>query len=205
MTLSVLGFATLAAFVSPSPSQTTGTMVWFGDRSHSSVVLSVSRLLASPITATIPIASARVLTGRTEFTPVAIEARLNASALRSDDARRDEELRGTQFFDVARYPVIRFAGDRVTPTGRDSFRIEGALTIRGITHLLTLDTKLAGRQRDGRGRELARYEARGHFRRSEFGMTYGDGIVSDDVALHVVLETAAPLPTDTRVPPARRK
>jgi polyisoprenoid-binding protein YceI len=203
MTLSVLGFATLAAFIVPRPVQTPTTLVWFGDGSRSSVVLSVPRLLASPITATIPIASARVLTGKTAVAPVAVEARLNATALRSDDAQRDAELRGSRYFDVERYPVIRFAGDRITATGPDSFRVEGALTMRGITHLLTLDAKLAGRRHDRPGRERARYEARGHFHRSDFGMTYGEGIVGDDVTLRIVLETAR-LTTDAAAHRPRR-
>ncbi|HYZ17057.1 MAG TPA: YceI family protein [Candidatus Acidoferrum sp.] len=190
MTLSVLGLAALAASLAPGPVQTPATVVWFGDGSRSSVVVSMSRVLASPITATIPISSARVLTAKAAVAPVAIEARLNAGALRSNDAGRDADLRGSQFFDVARYPMIRFAGDRVTRTGPDSFRLEGALTMRGITHLLTLDAKVAARRRDARGRESARYEARGHFHRSDFGMTYGEGLVGDDVSVRVVLETA---------------
>jgi polyisoprenoid-binding protein YceI len=192
MMLSVLGLATLAAFTASNQPQSPTTLVWFGDGSRSSVVVSVSRVLASPLTATIPISSARVITGKAAVAPVAVEARMNAGALRSDDARRDADLRGSEFFDVARYPTIRFAGDRVTATGPNSFRVEGALTMRGITHLMTLDARVAGHRRDARGTERARYEARGHFHRSDFGMTYGEGLVGDDVTLQVVLETARP-------------
>jgi polyisoprenoid-binding protein YceI len=189
----LLALAMFAILLGGAPGASPGATIWSADAAHSSVVLSVSRLFARPITARIPIASASIVTSGGSAAPVGVQATLNAGALNSNDARRDEQLRGSQFFNVARFPVIDFSGDRVTATGPDAFRIEGALTVRGITRPLTVDAKLANLQRGPDGRQRARYVARAQFRRSEFGMTYGEGIVGDNVVLQVVLETTAPL------------
>ncbi|HTJ26724.1 MAG TPA: YceI family protein [Candidatus Limnocylindria bacterium] len=200
----LLALASLAALLGGPPGAAPGATIWSADAARSSVVLSVSRLFARPITARIPIASASVVTTTGSAAPLAVQATLNAGALRSDDARRDEQLRSSRFFDVARYPVIDFLGDRVTSTGSGAFRIEGRLTMRGITRPLTFDATLASVQRAADGRARARYLARARFRRSEFGMTYGKGIVGDNVTLQVVLETAvSPRVGSTSAAPSR--
>jgi polyisoprenoid-binding protein YceI len=189
----VLAFVLLGALLGALPGAAPGATIWSADAARSSVVLSVSRLFAGPIQARIPIASASIVTSDGSAAPLAVQATLNAGAMHSNDARRDAQLRSSRYFNVARYPVIDFSGDHVVPTGPDAFRIEGALRMRGITRPVTFDAKLAGIVRGPDGRQRARYEARGRFRRSEFGMTYGKGIVGDNVTLQVVLETAAPL------------
>jgi polyisoprenoid-binding protein YceI len=189
----LLAFATFAILLGSPAGAASGATIWSADAARSSVVLSISRLFARPITARIPIASASIVTTSGSAAPLGLQATLNAGALNSNDARHDEQLRSSRFFNVGRYPVIDFSGDRVTTTGPNAFRIEGSLRLRGITRPLTLDAKLANLQRGTDGRQRARYVARAEFRRSEFGMTYDKGIVSDNVVLEVVLETAAPL------------
>jgi polyisoprenoid-binding protein YceI len=186
----LLALVSLAVLFGGPAGVAPGATIWSADAARSSVVLSVSRLFARPITARIPVASASVVTTTGSAAPLAVQATLNAGGLHSDDARRNEQLRGSRFFNVARYPVIDFSGDRVTETGPSAFRIEGLLTMRGITRPLTFDATLASVQRAPDGRSRARYVATGRFRRSEFGMTYGKGIVSDNVTLQVILETA---------------
>jgi polyisoprenoid-binding protein YceI len=181
----------LAAVTGPSvPARP--DVVWSAD-AQSSVTLSVSRLLSAKITGAIPIQSATVVTTQGgDGAPLSVNATLDASRLDTHDSQRDAQLRGAQFFDVARFPTITFASERVTPTGPDTFAIDGGLTMRGVTHQLRLDAHFAGLRTDANGRQYARYEATGSFRRTDYGMTYAPIIVGNNVQLNVDIEAVRP-------------
>jgi polyisoprenoid-binding protein YceI len=171
----------------PSPAE----VVWTAD-SQSSVALSVSRLLGAKITGTIPIESARVVRSGGAAAPLSVSVTLDAAQLNTHDTQRDAQLRGGQFFDVARFPTISFTSQRVTATGPDTFTIDGALTMRGVTHDLRLDGHFAGLRTDAEGTQRAIYEATGSFRRTDYGMTYAPIIVGNNVLLTVDIEAVRP-------------
>ena len=163
-------------------------VVWAGDGARSNVTLSVAHLLIAKITGTIPIASATIVTADGETIPLLVDAMLNAAALSTGDPQRDAQLRSDRFFDVARFPGITFASERIVETGPATFTLEGELTMRGVTRAITLDGRLDTLTRDANGHRRARYEATGRFRRSDYGMVYARGIVGNDVRLDVVIE-----------------
>ncbi len=51
---------------------------------------------------------------------------------------RDKDLKGERFLDVEKYPEMKFVSTRVTSTGAGALRIEGNLTLHGVTKPLTL-------------------------------------------------------------------
>ncbi|MDB5072541.1 MAG: hypothetical protein JWM87_3652 [Candidatus Eremiobacteraeota bacterium] len=184
---SALGvFALTAAFGCPAPA--VADVVWSADTARSGVTMSVSQLLVSKIAGTIPFKSATIVTNEDESAPLLVDTMLNASALTTHDPQRDAQLRSDRFFDVARFPTITFASERIVETGPRTFDIEGVLTMRGVTHPLTFNARLAALTHDPNGARRLRYEASARFRRSDYGMVYGRGIVGNDVKLDVVLE-----------------
>lgn len=162
--------------------------VWTADPSRSAVTLSVGRLLQPHVNGTIPIRAATIVTSDGEPWPMVVDANLDATSLTTHDAKRDADLRGERFFDVARFPTIVFTSSRVAGAGAGTFHVRGTLTMRGVTHPLDLDGRLASISRDGHGARRARYEARGRFSRSAYGMRALPGVVADAVALHIVVE-----------------
>ena len=55
---------------------------------------------------------------------------------------RDNDLRSGQVLNAAQFPEMRFESLRVTRAGTDGLRIEGTLTLHGVTKPLTLDATL---------------------------------------------------------------
>jgi polyisoprenoid-binding protein YceI len=87
----------------------------------------------------------------------------------------DVQLQGPEWLDAQRHPTMTYRSRRIVPTGPRSFRIEGELTLRGITRPVTLEARYnggyAGHPMDPNAR--VGFSATGRLRRSEFGMTYG--------------------------------
>lgn len=117
------------------------------------------------------------------------DAVLQFDRARPQDARLSVTIRATSLdagagtqtmlraFEADQHPVIRFVSTRVEPRGPAAFRIEGLLTLRGVTRPIVLDATMS---------EAAplTFTASGAFRRSAFGI-HGWPWVSDRVELSI--------------------
>jgi polyisoprenoid-binding protein YceI len=185
---SALRVSALIAMFAGSSLPALADVAWSADSARSRVTLAVTQLWISKVTGTIPIASGTIVTSDAETVPLFVGTTLDATALTTRDPGRDAQLRGDRFFDVARFPTITFASERIVETGPTTFSIQGALTMRGVTHPLVLDAHLAEITRDPNGKRRAHFTATGRFRRSDYGMNYIRGVVGNDVALSILIE-----------------
>jgi len=100
---------------------------------------------------------------------------------------RDQHLKSGDFFDAKQFSEITFRSTAVTRNGKASFALIGDLTLHGITkpinavieNVVTKDTR--------RGTKSG-FTANFTIRRSDFGMTYGTGMIGDDVTLMIGIE-----------------
>lgn len=185
---SALQVCALSAAFGGSAEPAHADAVWNADSGRSGITLRVSRLLGAKITGTLPFTSATIVTAEGELVPLMVDAMLSASAISTGDPQRDAQLRSDRFFDVARFPAITFASERVEATGPERFNLDGELTMHGITRPITFDMRVASMRRDPDGRRHVRYEGTARFQRYEYGMTYARGIVGNDVLLDVAIE-----------------
>jgi polyisoprenoid-binding protein YceI len=59
---------------------------------------------------------------------------IDASTVNTDNEMRDEHLRKESFFDVVKYPWIRFVSTSLTPVDKDGhYKVTGRLTIKAVT------------------------------------------------------------------------
>jgi polyisoprenoid-binding protein YceI len=56
----------------------------------------------------------------------------------------DQELKGPQWFDAAKFPLATFTSTKVTPTGERTATIEGNLTLHGVSKPITLQASFGG-------------------------------------------------------------
>lgn len=178
----------LAAALGGTALPASADVVWSVDPAGSSVALSAAELVVAKVAGTIPIASGKIVTPGGTQAPSRVDVVLQAAALTTHDAKRDADLRSDHFFDVARFPQITFASDRVRATGARTFAIDGRLTMRGMTRPITFDARATGVRDDASGKRRVHYDAVGRFRRSDYGMTYARGVVGNVVKLSVTIE-----------------
>lgn len=84
-------------------------------------------------------------------------------------------LKSDDFFGVANYPLVTFTTTRVVHQGQDLYKIEGNLTIKGITKSIRFNTKL--KEANGR-KEL---NAQIKLDRADFNVKYGSGSFFDNL------------------------
>ncbi|NIK54664.1 YceI family protein [Kribbella shirazensis] len=66
---------------------------------------------------------------------------IQANSIETGDRRRDAQLRKS-FLDAPAHPVITFVATAVERTGTTTFAVTGDLTIRGVTHPVTVPFEL---------------------------------------------------------------
>jgi polyisoprenoid-binding protein YceI len=79
----------------------------------------------------------------------AVEISIDTASISTQNAERDEDLRGPDFFDVKRFPAMTYRGRgirRVSATqgGKTGWIMNGSLTIRGISRVVPLTFTFPG-------------------------------------------------------------
>lgn len=103
-------------------------------------------------------------------------------------------VRGEGYLDAAAHPTISFQLDRLVRLSRTEARVEGRLTLRGVTRPLTLDAKVLryGPARDDPTRFEAGFDLTGAIDRTEFGSTGGLPEVPAKLDLSIRLLMSSP-------------
>ena len=107
---------------------------------------------------------------------------------------RDNHLRGPDFFDVAGHPKITFASTKVLPAGKNKVKVEGTLTLHGVSQPVTLDVDVLGMGPDAWGGYRSGIEARTTINRKDFGISWnkvldsGGFVLGDEVDILINIE-----------------
>lgn len=124
-----------------------------------------------------------------DWSSASVDATVDVATLDLGDAAWQKKMLSDEFFDAAAHPTMRFVSERVESTGKDSLRIHGRLTLRGVTRPLTLETRI---NRIGRHtysmKYVAGFSATATLKRSDFGMTRLLPAVGDTVEVRLEIE-----------------
>lgn len=124
-----------------------------------------------------------------------VEVTIDAASIDTRELRRDDHMRSPDFLDVETYPSITFRSTGLEPTGGNTFRLTGDLTIRGVTRPVVLECEFFGVSKDPWGNDRALFTARTELTRDEFGMTWNQALEAGGVLvsrkLQVELEVQA--------------
>jgi len=165
------------------------------DPDRSSARFSVRHMMVENVTGGFSRISGTIEADEADVARSRIEADIDAATVDTKDADRDRHLRSADFFDVKKFPRIRFVSTSVRPAGPDRLTVLGNLTIRGATRPVTLDVRTSPEKNDGSGkRRLA--TATVTVNRKDFGIVWnqvldsGGLAVGDEVAITLSIEAS---------------
>src|SRR6202453_5054613 len=103
----------------------------------------------------------------------AVDISIDTASIDTQFARRDENLRGTDFFDVKNFPPMPYRGRGIRKTADGAWVMDGSLTIRGVTKEVPLTFKFKGLFPGMPAGTPARtaFHASAAVKRGDFGMT----------------------------------
>jgi len=139
--------------------------------------------------------------GSLEWNPANIAAsKLNVvvdTTPRYDPIKYGQDPAGPNFLNVAAFPTATFVSTSIQVTGATTGKINGNLTLLGVTKPVTIDASLVGAGKTGRGTPSIGFTGLMNIKRSDFGSTFAAAAVSD--AINIVLDAEFTIP---QAPPA---
>lgn len=119
-----------------------------------------------------------------------IDVTIQTASIRTHNKTRDNDLRGSNFLEVEKFPTIGFTSTELRATGDDHYTLTGDLTIKNITHPVTLNAFMLGEFNDPMMGHRIGYNATGKINRRDFGVTLNvvlDGrfVVSDEIQISI--------------------
>ena len=106
---------------------------WVIDSSHSSAQFAVRHFMVSTVRGTFGTLSGAVNLDEQDITQSSVTAEIDVTSIDTREAKRDEHLRGTDFFDVETYPTMHFVSKKVEQIDAARYTVTGDLTLRGVT------------------------------------------------------------------------
>lgn len=168
---------------------------WRIDPLHSSAQFSVKHMMISTVRGHFGGVKGTVVYDSKNPAASSVEATIDCSTVNTGEPKRDSDLKTAEFFDVKRYPVMKFKSSSVEVAGQDKLKITGDLTINAITHRVILDVDGPTPEvKDTQGRYKVGVAAVTKVSRKEYGILYnpimetGGVAVSDEVAIELDIE-----------------
>jgi polyisoprenoid-binding protein YceI len=111
-----------------------------------------------------------------------VNVNVKTGSIQMMDSQQADMLKDSDFFDVAKFPQMTYVSQKIMRTGDTTLKVEGQITLRGITRPMELDVSVTDRKPDAAaGARYARFRAEGILKRSEFGMVKYVDVVGDTV------------------------
>jgi polyisoprenoid-binding protein YceI len=167
---------------------------WNLDSVHSGINFTVRHMVVSKVRGRFAKFNGTVALDERDLTRSSVEATIDASSIDTGASQRDDHLKSADFFDVERFPEIRFLSTRIEKVSGDRYRLTGELTIHGVTRSIALETEYGGRGKDPWGNERVGFTAKGAIDRKDFGLVWnqaletGGVLVSDRVELELEVQ-----------------
>lgn len=124
-----------------------------------------------------------------------VHAVIQAASIDTGNKMRDDHMRSADFLHVDQHPVIEYRGTAAVPQGGDRWRMDGELTLNGITRPVQLGMTYFGTGPDAFGGTRAAFHAVAELRREDFAITYNQivraGITLIGATLRVEIDVEA--------------
>jgi polyisoprenoid-binding protein YceI len=167
---------------------------WNIDAAHSGINFSVRHMVVSKVRGRFAKYTGTLTLDDGDLTRSVVEATIDASSIDTGMPQRDTHLRSAEFFDVERFPELRFRSKRIEELEEARYRVTGELTIRDVTREVSLDVEYGGRAKDPWGNERIGFLAKTAFDRKDFGLGWnqvleaGGVLVGDRVEIELEVQ-----------------
>lgn len=159
------------------------------DKSHSNVGFKVKHMMISNVTGKFnDVAGAFEFDEKTK-TLKSISGEIVTASIDTANEKRDEHLKSADLFDTAQFPKITFKSTKI-----DKNKVQGELTMKGVTKVVTLDLETSDVIKDPWGKQRTGFSLNGKIKRSDYGISWNKALetggvaVSDEVKLTIDME-----------------
>lgn len=167
---------------------------WQIDVVHSNIGFKVSHMVISKVSGKFDDFQGTVEFEKGQLADASAVVTVKMASIDTDDEKRDDHLRSADFFDVEKFPTMKFVSTKVIPGEGNKFQLVGELTIKDVTREVTFDAEFNGVATGFGGERRAGFSAETTINRQDFNVEWsktldaGGLVVGDDVDLEIDIE-----------------
>lgn len=166
------------------------TSTWKIDPAHSEVDFTVRHMSVSNVHGRFAIRDGQILLNDADITKSTVQVTIDATSVDTGVSGRDNDLKGSNFFDATNFPSATFVSTSVAKTA-NGLTVTGNLTLHGVTKSVVLDVEGPSGPIPGMDHKPhSGYSATITLNRTDFGIgtKYPAAVIGDDIKLSIDLE-----------------
>ena len=156
---------------------------WVLDPIHSELSFKIKHLMITNVSGSFKNFNAEVETEGEDFTTGEFNLTADVASITTNNEQRDAHLRNSDFFEVDKYPRMKFKSTRIHKVDGNTFSVSGDLTLRGITKPVILNVEYSGLTKDPWGNERVGFTVTGKINRSDWGVNFNGVLETGGVML----------------------
>lgn len=169
------------AFMVPGLSR---AATWKSDSAHASVQFAVRHLMVATVRGTFDKFDVTAVIDEDDISRSSVDATIEVASINTRNQKRDDHLRGPDFFNAAQHPTITFKSKVVEKTQDYSYKVTGELTLMGVTREVVLDVTGSPQAiTDLRGKPRLGGAATTTINRTDYGLSRNSVLESGGVAI----------------------
>ncbi|GBF39262.1 YceI family protein [Leptospira johnsonii] len=161
------------------------------DNAHTGVGFKIKHLAISNVSGSFKDFSGKFAYDEATSTLSDLDVTIKAASIHTNDEKRDGHLKGKDFFNVEDHPSLTFKAKKATVKKGGVSKIQGELTIKGVTKPVTLEVKFSGSAKDPWGNTHLGFEAETKIKRADFDIAWnkplekGGLLIGEEVSIRI--------------------
>lgn len=170
------------------------TTKWALDPTHSEINFKIKHMMISNVTGSFTNFNVTAETDGDNFVNSKVSFTTDVNSIYTNNEQRDGHLKSGDFFDMEKYPQIKFEGTKFEKASDEEYALHGNLTIRDITKPVSLKVDFGGIAKDPYGNIKAGFTLDGKINRKDFGLTWnaateaGGLLVGEDLKVQAEIQ-----------------
>jgi polyisoprenoid-binding protein YceI len=166
---------------------------WEVDPAHSVSTFSVRHMMVSNVPGQFGKTTGTIQQDDKDITKSSVDVTVDTTTIDTRQPKRDAHLKSPDFFDVEKFPTMTFKSTKITKGEGDKLKVEGNLTLHGVTKPVVFDVEVTPELTSG-GDTRKGSTAITKINRKDFGLNWnkaletGGVVVGDEVTVRVELE-----------------
>jgi polyisoprenoid-binding protein YceI len=159
---------------------------WNWDKAHSQLNFGIQHMSISEISGTFTGVDAKMVSSAPDMTDAQIELTADVNTINTSNEQRNAHLKTADFFDAAQFGTLSFKSTSFKKVGDKNYKLEGNLTMHGVTKPVALDVVFNGTATNPMNKKVsAGFKITGIVKRSDFGIApkMPSNFLGDDVLL----------------------
>ena len=132
---------------------------WVVDKAHSHVGFSIAHLMIYDVQGDFTDYDVQFTSNADDFSDASVQVEIRTASIDTDNEKRDNHLRSSDFFKIEKHPSITFRSKSFSKMSGDKLKITGDLTMKGVTKEIVLDAVYRGQTKDPWGNTRTGFKA----------------------------------------------